>query len=184
MNKFDIPFILSFLFVGITLWGIYWAVNDIMTWGHLPYAPTTATIVLGIFGFIVFRIAGKRLVERFAPKPEQIAPDVPVEKTQNETSKGSTSWFPDTFEKTETKKPTKQKKKTITTPQTRHKIHIPFLKTLKRILAVFLLIMNFAISQGVLMGQPEGRSLFLLFILNAFVCLDYLNKTREKKQIE
>lgn len=68
-------------------------------------------------------------------------------------------------------------------PKTR-KLHIPGLRTGKRVLATFLLIVNFIISQVALTSAQPTQPMFILFILNSFFLLDYLWKTRSKKKIE
>lgn len=61
------------------------------------------------------------------------------------------------------------------------KIKIPFLKTGKRVVAGLLLVVNVIISQATLMNNPNTQPLFLLFILNSFIILDYLWKTRRSE---
>jgi hypothetical protein len=55
---------------------------------------------------------------------------------------------------------------------------ISWLKTLKRVLAAFLLFINFVISQFLLASQTEAAPAFIFFLANCFVLLDYLWKTR------
>jgi len=61
------------------------------------------------------------------------------------------------------------------------KIHIPFLKTGKRVMAGVLLVVNVIISQATLMSNPDTQPLFWLFLLNSFIILDYLWKTRRSE---
>lgn len=61
------------------------------------------------------------------------------------------------------------------------KIHIPFLRTTKRVMAGLLLIINFIISQATLTSHPDTQPLFWLFLLNSFIILDYIWKTRRKE---
>jgi len=63
------------------------------------------------------------------------------------------------------------------------KRRIPLLRTVKRLLAATLLIINFFISQASLMSAAASQPLFLLFILNSFIMLDYLWKTRKKPEL-
>ena len=60
------------------------------------------------------------------------------------------------------------------------KLKIPFLRTLKRFLAASLLIVNFVISQGALLSASITQPMFWLFILNVFILVDYLWKTRSR----
>lgn len=61
----------------------------------------------------------------------------------------------------------------------KHKIRVPGLRAIKRILAVFLLLINFVFSQF-LLGRvgDQGQPMFILFLLNSFIMADYLWKTR------
>jgi len=67
----------------------------------------------------------------------------------------------------------------VTFPKrTTKKIRIPVLRTIKRYIAAFLLIINVLFFVSTL---PIGQGLLsLLFMLNCFIFLDYLNKTRRK----
>jgi hypothetical protein len=63
-----------------------------------------------------------------------------------------------------------------------HRFRIPGLLMFKRILAGFLCFVNFVISQYVL-GISKGgvaQGMFIFFLFNAFICADYLWKTRKK----
>lgn len=64
------------------------------------------------------------------------------------------------------------------------KLHIPGLRTGKRVLATFLLAINFVISQAALTSAQNTQPMFALFLLNSFILLDYIWKTRSKKKIE
>jgi hypothetical protein len=61
----------------------------------------------------------------------------------------------------------------------KYKKRIPGLRWFKRILAGFLLLINFAFSQY-LLGSigTQAQPMFLLFLLNSFILIDYLWKTR------
>lgn len=65
----------------------------------------------------------------------------------------------------------------------KRKIRIPMLRTIKRLIAAFLLIVNFFISQASLMSASQSQPLFVLFILNSFILVDYLWKTRDKPEL-
>lgn len=64
-----------------------------------------------------------------------------------------------------------------------HKIRVPGLLTMKRVIAGVLLIFNFFIAQATLTSAPATQPLYILFILNAFILIDYLWKTRRKETI-
>lgn len=55
---------------------------------------------------------------------------------------------------------------------------ITWLRNAKRIMAAFLLFVNFAISQFLLASQTEAAPAFIFFLANCFILLDYLWKTR------
>lgn len=55
---------------------------------------------------------------------------------------------------------------------------ISWLKSAKRLLAAFLLFVNFVISQFLLASQTEAAPAFIFFLANCFILLDYLWKTR------
>lgn len=62
---------------------------------------------------------------------------------------------------------------------TKHKLRVPHLLTFKRILAAFLLLVNFVFSQFLLGSVGTGaQPMFILFLLNSFILVDYLWKTR------
>ncbi|MCJ7459208.1 MAG: hypothetical protein MUP17_09475 [candidate division Zixibacteria bacterium] len=65
----------------------------------------------------------------------------------------------------------------------KHKKRIPGLLWFKRILAGFLLLINFTFSQFMLgsLGAP-AQPMFILFLANSFILLDYLWKTRRGAQ--
>lgn len=102
-------------------------------------------------------------------------------KKKPETIKAPEKWFQQT------------KKGQIIIPKTegvielevkKHKkFHVPGLRTAKRVLAGFLLIINFFISQATLMSAATSQPLFWLFFLNSFIILDYIWKTRNKPQV-
>ena len=85
------------------------------------------------------------------------------------------------------KNPEKQSSKTINYKnmlfQTRQKKKIPGFLWFKRILAGFLLFVNFILSQ-VLLGSlgESGQPMFVLFLMNCFILADYLWKTRRQKE--
>ena len=64
------------------------------------------------------------------------------------------------------------------------KYRIRGLRTAKRVIAAVMLIFNFAISQACLLGAVATQPLFWFFILNTFIFLDYLWKTRSKPSLE
>lgn len=65
----------------------------------------------------------------------------------------------------------------------KHKRRVPWLRTFKRGLAVILLFINFVFSQFLLGSIGEGaQPMFLLFLANSFILLDYLWKTRRKPE--
>jgi len=61
----------------------------------------------------------------------------------------------------------------------KYKKRIPGLRWFKRILAGFLLLINFSFSQF-LLGNigTQAQPMFILFLLNSFIIIDYLWKTR------
>lgn len=63
------------------------------------------------------------------------------------------------------------------------KIRVPGLLMTKRTIAGVLLLFNFFIAQATLMSAQATQPLYLLFILNAFILLDYIWKTRRKQTI-
>lgn len=81
-----------------------------------------------------------------------------------------------------------RKKKTITAADRKnrapdvikHKIRIPHLLFFKRLLAGFLLLINFVFSQFLLGAIGTGaQPMFILFLLNSLILIDYLWKTRK-----
>lgn len=64
----------------------------------------------------------------------------------------------------------------------KHRIRIPHLLTFKRALAGILLLLNFSLSQFLLGSVGAGgQGMFILFLLNCFIFVDYLWKTRRKE---
>jgi len=65
----------------------------------------------------------------------------------------------------------------------KYKRRIPGLRAIKRILAGILLLINFSFSQF-LLGSigTQAQPMFFLFLLNSFILIDYLWKTRRKEQ--
>ena len=61
-----------------------------------------------------------------------------------------------------------------------YKIHIPGLRTAKRVIAAILLIVNFFIAQTALTSATQTQPLYWIFFLNALILLDYLWKTRRR----
>jgi hypothetical protein len=55
---------------------------------------------------------------------------------------------------------------------------ISWLRNAKRLLAAFLLFINFVISQFLLASQTQAAPAFIFFLANCFILLDYLWKTR------
>ena len=58
------------------------------------------------------------------------------------------------------------------------KIRIPQLLLVKRIVAAIVLMLNFSIAQASLLSAADSQGLYWFFMLNAFIALDYLWKTR------
>lgn len=65
------------------------------------------------------------------------------------------------------------------------KFRLPGLRTMKRILAGILLLINFTFSQFLLgsIGN-QNQAVFIFFLANSFIIGDYLWKTRGKKKSE
>lgn len=62
------------------------------------------------------------------------------------------------------------------------KIRIPGFRTIKRLIAAVLLLLNFIFSQFLLGSIGQGaQPMFILFLGNAFIIGDYLWKTRNKR---
>lgn len=60
-----------------------------------------------------------------------------------------------------------------------NKKRVPGLRFFKRLLAGFLLLINFSFSQFLLGSMnTQAQPMFVLFLLNSFILLDYLWKTR------
>jgi hypothetical protein len=62
----------------------------------------------------------------------------------------------------------------------KRKFKLSFLRPLKRIIAVGLAVFNFIIGQASLAGAAQTQILWLFFMLNAYVCIDYVWKTRHE----
>ena len=82
-------------------------------------------------------------------------------------------------------KKTRKSTKTLETsrPKTSwktHKIHIPGLRTAKRVIAAILLAINFFIAQTALTSATQSQPLYWIFFLNALILLDYVWKTRKR----
>ncbi|MGQ9624782.1 MAG: hypothetical protein ACUVT9_05365 [Candidatus Bathycorpusculaceae bacterium] len=71
----------------------------------------------------------------------------------------------------------------VVKPRQRRRYRIPHLRTIKRIFVAVFLIFNFLSSQMLLFGPGESRFLGLLFLFEAYVCLDYLWQTRYDAEI-
>ena len=56
--------------------------------------------------------------------------------------------------------------------------HVPWLRNIKRVLAVILLFINFAFTQFLLISTGGLQIVSLFFFLNCFILADYLWKTR------
>jgi len=97
----------------------------------------------------------------FRRKKKQFLRDVPVTVPR--------SW---------SKKKTDQK--TVAAPRViSHRLRVPHLLFFKRALAAFLLLVNFIFSQFLLGSVGTGaQPMFILFLLNSFILIDYLWKTR------
>jgi len=65
-------------------------------------------------------------------------------------------------------------------PHKPRKLHVPGLRTAKRVLASFLLIANLLVGISGLIF-PGGYVLAIFFFLNIFIFLDYLHKTKKVK---
>lgn len=64
----------------------------------------------------------------------------------------------------------------------KYKKRIRGLKTVKRILASILLIINFGFSQFTLGAiGTQAQPLFIIFLLNSWICIEYLWKTRRSE---
>ena len=68
---------------------------------------------------------------------------------------------------------------TVKFPTSHAKIHIPGLRTSKRVLATIMVAFNFFIAQTALMSNPNTQPLAFLFYLNCFILIDYVWKTRK-----
>ena len=96
----------------------------------------------------------------FRRKKKQILRDVPVTVPR--------SWSKKTGQKT---KPVAR--------VINHRLRVPHLLFFKRALAAFLLLVNFVFSQFLLGSVGTGaQPMFILFLLNSFILVDYLWKTR------
>lgn len=80
--------------------------------------------------------------------------------------------------------PTRPKLVHLGRPKKPFKIRVPGLRHGKRILAGILLAVNFLLSQATLLGPTVTLPIALFFFANAFICLDYIWKTRRKTKIE
>ena len=80
------------------------------------------------------------------------------------------------------KAPAAQKKESVQIIE-QQKMRIPGIRQLKRITAAFLLFINFVFSQFLLgsLGK-SAQPMFLLFLGNSLILVDYLWKTRGKKK--
>jgi len=60
------------------------------------------------------------------------------------------------------------------------KLHVPQLKTFKRIIAAFLLLFNFTFAQGMIGAGSFSSVMYVFFMANTFILLDYLWKSRRR----
>jgi hypothetical protein len=77
-----------------------------------------------------------------------------------------------------------QEKYTIIDKANYRKFRIPGLRTSKRIIAGILLLLNFFISQATLTGPVATQGFAVFFLLNSFILVDYLWKTRAKTEVK
>jgi len=129
-------------------------------------------IVLLVGGFAVYIYATKKMAKP-SKKPKKKKTKVKSRKEKDETE------IPEAWRKDNPDNPRKPVLFAFHQP-TIGKIHVPGLRTAKRVIAGILLVINFFIAQATLMSAPASQPLYLLFILNAFILLDYLWKTRRK----
>lgn len=62
----------------------------------------------------------------------------------------------------------------------KRKFKLGFLRTLKRVIAVGLAVFNFVIGQASLAGAAQTQILWVFFMANAYICVDYVWKTRHE----
>lgn len=67
-------------------------------------------------------------------------------------------------------------------PKQRRKFKIPALRTVKRFIAFFLMVANFILAQVTLLSLGSIQLLYIFFMLNSFLALDYTWKTRRPPQ--
>lgn len=80
-------------------------------------------------------------------------------------------------------------KKMLDTPRTvrliskapKRKLRVPGLLRFKQLCAVILLLVNVLMSQGALISGAQSRVMFWFFLFQAWICFEYLWKTRKKK---
>lgn len=105
----------------------------------------------------------------------------PWSKKKKKDAEVPKSWLDKTTSKTPVTEVVEETMPTVSVkPKRSFKIHVPYLLTVKRIIAAFLLIVNFFIAQAALTSAQTTQPLYLLFFLNALILLDYLWKTRRK----
>ena len=185
-------------FLGI-LWFTYWVcVWEIIQQGKtvqtaLAVNPiNTLMLIICVSLFIVVSWR-KPLVFFFSWLPDvDIAPKKPTKKTRKSkkakpknlekpTAKGETE-IPASWRKPTEGNPGSSPRFSLPHFETR-KIRVPGLRFAKRFIAAILLIVNLFIAQGTLMSAPASQPLYLLFVLNSGILLDYLWKTRRKQTI-
>jgi len=92
--------------------------------------------------------------------------------------------LPERWEKEKMKKnPLEVPHKPAYSPKMKQKIRIPLLRPMKRYIAFFLLLINVFLG-FVSLTSPIGGPLGFFFLLNAFICLDYLWKTSHWKIVK
>jgi hypothetical protein len=64
----------------------------------------------------------------------------------------------------------------------KRKYKLGFLRTLKRVIAVGLAVFNFVIGQASLAGAAQTQILWVFFMANAYICIDYVWKTRHEPE--
>jgi hypothetical protein len=64
----------------------------------------------------------------------------------------------------------------------KRKFKLGFLRNLKRVIAVGLAVFNFVIGQASLAGAAQTQILWVFFMANAYICIDYVWKTRHEPE--
>jgi len=141
-----------------------------------------------IVGCLVFAIAVLRMTKT-SETPKTKRKKVKKQKTKQkkptkpQKKKVDGVEIPEAWRKQKEKNPSGSSSFKVSTTKTSRKIHVPGLRMGKRLLAAILLIINLFISQATLMSAPTSQPMFWLFILNSFILLDYLWRTRRRETI-